>query len=260
MSNANMPDASGAPANRMVRVLPSLQEVASAAAELFVERAADAQAKRGVFTVALSGGSTPRAFHALLAASPLREKVDWSRIEFFWGDERCVPPDNADSNYLMAKQTLLDAVSVPADHIHRMRGEDDPATAAGGYEAEIWKVFGPSSGATPVFDLIYTGMGPDGHTLSLFPHTAALSVTDRLVTANTVPQLNTNRITFTTTLANAATLVAFVIAGGDKADSLAQVLEGPRNTDLYPSQLIAPSGELLFLLDPAAASQLKGSY
>jgi 6-phosphogluconolactonase len=260
MTDADMPDAAGAPANRMVRTLPNPQEVASAAAELFVERAADAQARRGVFTVALSGGSTPRAFHALLAASPLRDRVDWSRIQFFWGDERCVPPDRPDSNFLMAKQTLLDAVPVPDDHIHRMRGEDDPASAASAYEAEIWKVFGPSSDATPAFDLIYTGMGPDGHTLSLFPHTAALSVTDRLVIANNVPQLNTNRITFTTTLANAATLVAFVVAGADKAASLAQVLEGPRNTDLYPSQLIAPSGKLLFLLDQAAASQLKASY
>jgi 6-phosphogluconolactonase len=250
----------GKPSNRMVRVLPDTQLLAAAAAELFVERAADAQARRGWFHLALSGGSTPRAFHALLAASPLREKVDWSRIQFFWGDERCVPPDNAESNYLMARQTLLDAVPVPSDHIHRIRGEDDPAGAASAYEAEIWRVFGGPSGQTPAFDLIYTGMGPDGHTLSLFPHTAALSVSDRLVTANHVPQLNTDRITFTTTLANNAALVAFVIAGADKAGALAQVLEGPPNPDLYPSQLIAPSGELLFLLETSAAGQLKQSY
>ncbi|HEX9038821.1 MAG TPA: 6-phosphogluconolactonase [Ktedonobacterales bacterium] len=253
MRNGGTP---GAPGNRLVRVLPDAQLVAAAAAELFVERAADAQARRGVFTVALSGGSTPRLFHALLATSPLREKVDWSRIQFFWGDERCVPPDDPQSNYLMARQTLLDFVPAPDDRIHRMRGEDDPASAAAAYEAEIWRVFGGPSTQTPVFDLIYAGMGPDGHTLSLFPHTVALTVTDRLVSANHVPQMNTNRITFTTTLANNAALVAFVVSGGDKAAALAQVLDGLPNADLYPSQLITPSGELLYLLDEAAAAQL----
>lgn len=250
----------GKASNRMVRVLPDTQLLDSAAAEIFVERAADAQAKRGWFHVALTGGSTPRGYHALLASSPLRDKVDWSRIQFFWGDERCVPPDNDQSNYLMAKQTLLDAVPIPPDHIHRMRGEDDPASAASAYEAEIWSVFGGTAGATPSFDLIYLGMGSNGHTLSLFPHTTALSVTDRLVVANYVPELNMNRITFTTTLANNAALVAFVIAGADKAPALAQVLEGPPNPDLYPSQLIAPSGELLYLVETSAADQLKQSY
>ncbi len=252
----NTSEAAGAPNIRTVRILPDTQMVASAAAELFVERAADAQARRGVFHVALSGGSTPRHFHAMLAASPLRERVDWSHIQFFWGDERCVPPDHPDSNYRMARETLLDAVPVPPDHIHRMRGEDDPAAAAHAYEDEVRTVFAATPDETPRFDLIYTGMGPDGHTLSLFPHTAALSVTDHLVVANHVPQLNTNRITFTTTLANHAALVAFVIAGADKAAALAQVLEGPRNPEQYPSQLIAPVGELLFLLDQPAAAQL----
>lgn len=252
----NTSEASGAPSNRAVRVLPDAQAAARAAAELFVERAADAQTRRGVFHVALSGGSTPRLFHAMLAASPLREQVDWTRIQFFWGDERCVAPDHPDSNYRMARETLLDAVPVSPDHIHRMRGEDDPAAAARAYEDVLRAVFAAPPGETPRFDLIYTGMGPDGHTLSLFPHTAALSVTDRLVVANHVPQLNTNRITFTTTLANHAALVAFVIAGADKAPALAQVLEGPRDPEHYPSQLIAPAGKLLFLLDQPAAAQL----
>ncbi len=252
----NASEVSGAPANRAIRVLPDAQAVAWAAAELFVARAADAQARRGVFHVALSGGSTPRLFHAMLAASPLREQVDWSRIQFFWGDERCVPPDHPDSNYRMARETLLDTVPVPPDHIHRMRGEDDPAAAAHAFEDELRTVFAAAPGETPRFDLIYTGMGPDGHTLSLFPHTAALSVTDRLVVSNRVPQLDTNRITFTTTLANHAALIAFVIAGADKASALAQVLEGQRNPEQYPSQLIAPEGELLFLLDQPAAAQL----
>jgi 6-phosphogluconolactonase len=249
-------EASSAPANRLVRVFPDTQAVARAAAELFVARAAEAQAKQGVFHVALSGGSTPRLFHTMLAASPLRERVDWARIQFFWGDERCVPPDHPDSNYRMARETLLDAVPVPREHIHRMRGEDDPSAAARTYEDELRTIFAVAPGEIPRFDLIYTGMGPDGHTLSLFPYTAALKVTDRLVVANHVPQLNTERITFTTTLANQAALVAFVIAGADKAPALAQVLEGPRDPEQYPSQLIAPTGELLYLLDQSAAARL----
>ncbi len=252
----NASAASGAPTHRVVRVFPDARATAQAAAELFVARAADAQARRGVFHVALSGGSTPRLFHAMLAASPLRDQVDWSRIQVFWGDERCVPPDHPDSNYLMARETLLDAVPIPPERIHRMRGEEDPASAASAYEDELRAVFATAPGETPRFDLIYTGMGPDGHTLSLFPHTAALSVTDRLVVANYVPQLNASRITFTTTLANHAALVAFVVTGADKAPALAQVLEGPRDPRRYPSQLIAPAGELLFLLDQLAAAQL----
>jgi 6-phosphogluconolactonase len=248
--------ASGASPNRAVRILPDAQAVARAAAELFVTCARDAQALRGVFHVALSGGSTPRLFHAMLAASPLREQVDWSRIQFFWGDERCVPPGDPESNYGMARETLLDAVPVPPSHIHRMRGEEEPARAAREYEAELRQVFAAAPDSTPRFDLIYMGMGPDGHTLSLFPRTAVLGVTDRLVVANHVPQLNTNRITFTTTLANNAALVAFVIAGADKAPALVRVLEGPRDPEQYPSQLIAPAGELLYLLDQSAAAQL----
>lgn len=244
------------PSRRQVETLAESSAVAQAAAELFVERARAARAEGHDFRVALSGGSTPRRFHALLASSPLREQVDWSRVQFFWGDERCVPPDHPDSNYRMARETLLDAVPVSPAQIHRMRGEDDPAQAARAYEAEVRQVFGVAQGETPRFDLIYTGMGPDGHTLSLFPHTAALSVTDRLVTENAVPQLNTTRITFTTTLANNAALVVFVIAGADKADALAEVLQGEYNPQQYPSQLIAPAGELRFIVDQAAAAKL----
>ncbi len=241
---------------RQVETLADGSAVAQAAAELFVERARAALVEGHDFRVALSGGSTPRRFHTLLAASPLRERVDWTRVQFFWGDERCVSPDHPDSNYRMARETLLDAVPVSPAQIHRMRGEDDPAQAARAYEAEVRQVFGVAQGETPRFNLIYTGMGPDGHTLSLFPHTAALSVTDRLVTENIVPQLHTTRITFTTTLANNAALVAFVIAGADKADALAEVLQGVYNPQQYPSQLIAPTGELLFIVDSASAAKL----
>jgi 6-phosphogluconolactonase len=243
-------------ARRQVETLADSSAVAQAAAELFVTQARAAQAAGHDFRVALSGGSTPRRFHALLAASPLREQVDWARVQFFWGDERCVPPDDPESNYRMARETLLDAIPLAPQQVHRMRSEDDPAQAARAYAAELRQVFGVAADAIPRFDLIFVGMGPDGHTLSLFPHTAGLSVTDRLVTENVVPQLHTTRITFTTTLANNAALVAFVIAGSDKADALAQVLQGAPNPQQYPSQLIAPVGELRFIVDRAAAAKL----
>ncbi len=247
---------SPSPARRSLETLADASAVAQAAADLFVTQARAAQAQGHDFHVALSGGSTPRRFHALLAASPRREQIDWTRIQFFWGDERCVPPDHPDSNYRMARETLLDAVPVKPAQIHRMHGEDDPALAAQAYEAEARAVFAVAQPAIPRFDLIYLGMGPDGHTLSLFPHTAALSVTDRLVTENSVPQQNTTRITFTTTLANNAALIAFVIDGADKADALVEVLQGPPNPQQYPSQLIAPAGELRFIVDQAAAARL----
>ncbi|HEX8982440.1 MAG TPA: 6-phosphogluconolactonase [Ktedonobacterales bacterium] len=245
------------PTTRTIETFPDVAAVAQAAADLFVAHSRAAQAEGRDFRVALSGGSTPRRFHAMLAASPLREQVDWSRIQFFWGDERCVAPDDAESNYRMARETLLDAVPVAPAQIHRMRGEDDPAQAALAYENEVRQVFGVAATGVPRFDLIYVGMGPDGHTLSLFPHTAALNLTNRLVTENAVLQLQTNRITFTTTLANAAAVVAFVVAGADKADALAEVLQGERNPEQYPSQLIAPAGELRFLVDAPAAAKLR---
>lgn len=231
---------------------------AQAAAELFVAQARIAQAQGRDFRVALSGGSTPRDYHKLLATSPLREQVYWARIQFFWGDERCVPPTSRDSNYGMGRETLLRHVPVSEAQIHRMRGEDDPAEAARAYEAEVRAVFGARADEIPRFDLIYTGMGTNGHTLSLFPHTKALTITDRLVTENAVPELNTSRITFTTTLTNAAALVACVVVGHDKADPMAEVVEGAYNPELYPAQLIAPTnGELRYIVDSSAASKLK---
>ncbi len=249
-------------AHRQVETLADGAAVAQAAADLFVAQARAALAHGHDFRVALSGGSTPRRFHALLAVTPLREQVDWTRVQFCWGDERWVPPDHSDSNYRMARETLLDTVPIRPEQIHRMRGEDDPARAARAYEAELRQAFGVGPGMAPQdvprFDLIYLGMGPDGHTLSLFPHTAALGVTDRLVTENVVPQLATTRITFTPPLANNAALVAFLIAGADKADALAQVLQGAPDSQRYPSQLIAPAGELRFIIDQAAAAKLRG--
>lgn len=238
--------------------VPSAQDVARRAAELFVRRNQEARA-RGRFTVALSGGSTPRAFHALLAAPPFRDQVDWSVTQFYWGDERCVAPDDPESNFRMARETLLDNVPIHDAQVHRIHSEmDDPTAAAALYADELRQEFALAPGAAPRFDLIYLGMGPDGHTASLFPHTAALHVRDQLVVANYVPKLSTWRITLTAEVLNAAATVAFLVAGQDKADALAAVLDGPPNPEQYPSQLVTPSsGELLWVVDDAAAARLR---
>ena len=236
--------------------LDDLNAVAHAAAVLFVRAAQEARG-RGRFNVVLSGGSTPRAFHTLLAAPPYRDQVEWSQVHFYWGDERCVAPDDPESNFRMARETLLDKVPIREAQIHRIHTEDDPVAAARLYADELRQDFGLAEGQLPRFDLIYLGMGPDGHTASLFPHTAALAVTEHLVTANYVPKLAVNRITLTYPVLNAAAAVAFLIAGADKSDALAAVLEGPREPETYPSQLIAPTdGDLYWLVDRAAAAKL----
>lgn len=243
-------------ARRRIEVADDLQGVARLAADLFVRLV---ELRSGAtFRVALSGGSTPKALHTLLAAPPLRDRVEWSRVAFYWGDDRTVPPDHPDSNYKMARDTLLSLVPVREDQIHRMRTELPPSAAADDYERTLRDTFQLAPGQLPRFDLIFLGMGPDGHTLSLFPHTEALRVTDRLVVANHVAKLSTDRVTFTYPVANNAAAVAFMVAGDDKADALAQVLEGPRDVEEYPSQGIAPTdGELYWFVDRAAAAKLR---
>jgi 6-phosphogluconolactonase len=236
--------------------LDDLPAVAHAAAVLFV-RAAQSARERRRFNVVLSGGSTPRAFHTLLAAPPYRDQVEWSRVHFYWGDDRCVAPDDPESNFRMARETLLDRVPVREAQIHRIHTEEDPVVAANLYADELRQDFALAEGQLPRFDLLYLGMGPDGHTASLFPHTAALAVTDKLVSPNYVPKLAVNRITLTYPVLNNAAVVAFLVAGEDKANALAAVLDGPRDPDTYPSQLIAPTdGELFWLVDRAAAAKL----
>lgn len=248
------------PTQRTIRRFPDAEALSRAAAEEFVRLARSAIDTGGRFTVALSGGSTPRRLYQLLAAAPLREQVDWTRVEFFWGDERSVPPTHKDSNYRMAREAMLDTLDVPAGHVHRLHGESsDLDTAAQSYQAELARVFGiPPTGDPPRFDLVLLGMGPDGHTASLFPHTAALQETVRWVVPNRVPQKNTDRLTLTVPVLNAAAVVLFLIAGEDKTDRLAEVLEGPPDTARLPSQLIRPyDGQLLWFVDTAAAKKLK---
>jgi 6-phosphogluconolactonase len=240
-----------------VRVYADAEELALKAARSFARLADQYVIGGGRFTVALSGGSTPKAMLSLLARDPFRDTVPWESIYFFWGDERTVPPDHADSNYRMAADALLAHVPVPSDHIFRIPADDpDPERAAADYEAAIRRAFGVSEG-WPRFDLVMLGMGPDGHTASLFPGTTALHVLDRIVVSNFVPKFDTYRITLTAPAINAARNVMFVAGGADKAATLKDVLEGPYQPDTYPSQMIRPGdGALLWMVDEAAAAQL----
>jgi 6-phosphogluconolactonase len=242
---------------RNILVFPDTQSLERSAAERFVERARASIADHGVFTVALSGGSTPKRLFALLAADPYRSQLAWDKIQFFWGDERTVPPDDKDSNYRMANEALLSHVPVPPDHVHRIEAENpDPAAAAAAYAVTIRKVFGSVAGGSelPRFDLILLGMGPDGHTASLFPGTTALHEQKALVVANWVEKFNTWRITMSAPLINHAACVAFLIEGEEKAEPLREVLFGTHQPELYPSQLINPSnGECYWFVDEPAA-------
>ena len=246
---------------RIIRIFPDVEALSKAAAFEFVRWAGEAVAARGRFTVALSGGSTPKRLYELLAAAPSRSQIDWGRVEFFWGDERCVPPDHKDSNYRMAREAMLAHLPIPHEHIHRMEAErSDREAAARDYEAVIARVFGVSSGGEPpALDLLLMGMGPDGHTASLFPHTQALDETRRWVVPNHVPQLNTDRMTLTRPILNRGREVLFLVAGADKAERLAEVLAGPADPKRLPSQSIQPEGQLVWFVDSAAAARLPSS-
>jgi 6-phosphogluconolactonase len=234
-------------------------EVASAAARLFTDRVSAAAQARGIARVAISGGTTPKAMFALLAdpSQPFVKHVPWDKLDLYWVDERCVPPDHADSNYRMTKEQLLSKVPLPAERIHRMEGELPPEEAAARYEATIRNGFRLEGAETPTFDLILLGMGDDGHTASLFPHTEALDDMTHIVVANHVSQKDTWRITLTWPVINQGREVVFLIEGAGKAQVLQDVLLGPYQPETYPSQIIRPAGgKLTFLLDSAAAAKL----
>jgi len=242
----------GAP--RIVR-LANPQLLAKRAADEFAASASAAQRGRGRFAVALSGGKTPRAMLETLSTRAL----DWPSIHFFWSDERCVGPDDPNSNYRMARDALLSKIGVGEVNVHRMRGDLDPMAGASAYDAELRAFFGPSA---PVFDLLFLGLGPDGHTASLFPGTAALAVTDVWCAANEVsePVASPWRLTLTYPAINAARRVVFLVEGTDKSDILAKVLGNEKDVRRYPAQGIAPSdGELVWLVDSAAAAKLPPS-
>ncbi len=228
-------------------------------AELFTDCIAQSIAARKLARIAISGGSTPRRTFEMLADAnlPFRTRVDWSRLFLFWVDERCVPPDHADSNFHMTREALLSKVPLPEAQIFRMEGELDPHEAAARYESTLRNQFRLEGAEVPCFDLIALGMGDDGHTASLFPGTEALQEWMALVTANFVPQKETWRVTLTAPVLNHARNVVFQIAGKNKAAVLRDVLLGPYDPERTPSQLICPdAGSLLFLLDRDAATQL----
>ncbi|MBC8448967.1 MAG: 6-phosphogluconolactonase [Chloroflexi bacterium] len=227
------------------RVYEDAAGLATAAAENFVVLAREAIAARGRFLVALAGGSTPRAAYELLATEPFAASVDWTRVHLFWGDERCVPPDHPDSNYRMARETLLDRVQIPAANVHRMRCELAPQQAAAAYERELEKALGEDGR----FDLILLGLGTDGHTASLFPGAAALGERERRVLAVYVEKLKAWRVTLTLPVINTARHVIFLVSGTSKAETLARV----RASEPLPAGLVQPvAGRLLWLLDKDA--------
>jgi 6-phosphogluconolactonase len=236
-------------------IVPDATAVTQAAADQFVAHARSAIAASGRFTVALSGGSTPKAMFARLIDQP----IDWARVQVFWGDERCVPPDDADSNYRMAREALLDHVPIPDQNVHRMQGEINPTQAASNYTAELRAVFGQVE--WPRFDLILLGLGPDAHTASLFPGTDVIHEQQRWVVGHFVEKLNAYRITLTPPVINHAEHVIFLVAGTDKAAAFRSVLSHhPFDPDRFPAQIIQPiSGTLTWFVDQAAAAQLAES-
>jgi 6-phosphogluconolactonase len=237
-----------------IELLADDAHLADAAAERFVGIVESTLRFRRIADVALAGGSTPRAMNALLAAAPRRRAVEWDRVRFFFGDERTVPPEDAESNYHMTRETLFAPLGIPADHIFRMRGEDEPHAAAAAYAEILTRELG----ARPRFDLLFLGMGPDGHTASIFPGTLAAIDDTKLVVANWVEKFSTWRITITPHVINDAAHVVITTGGDSKADALHAVMDGPHEPDVYPVQLVAPTdGQLHWLIDEAAAAKLE---
>ncbi len=233
-----------------LRVLDTPADVAKALADVFVACGAEAIGARGRFIVALSGGTTPKAAYQLLATSPYRTALDWNKVEVFFGDERCVPPEDAQSNYKMARDTFLRAVGIPDANVHRMRGESDPRDAALTYRTELITLLGD----TPRFDLVMLGMGPDGHTASLFPGANPLDEDATLVRAVYSTSQKQWRITLTPKVINNARTVVFAVEGASKTQTLKAVREGPYDPSNLPSQIVAPNdGHLIWLVDRAAA-------
>ena len=242
-----------------VQVVHDSAELAHAAAELFASTVEQAVAERGRAFVALSGGSTPKQMGALLAREPFRSRVPWDKVDIFWGDERCVPLGSPESNAGEAMRGYLDLVGIPRENVHPwLTDPEASSTAAMEYEVNLRSAFGQATGV-PRFDLVLLGMGDDGHTASLFPHTDALQAEQPLAVANFVPKLGADRLTLTRPVLNAGRAIVFLAGGPGKATMLEAVLEGPVDAVERPAQSIAPSepdGSLTWLVDTAAAARL----
>ncbi len=229
---------------------------AAAAAQEVARLAAASLRDEGRFSMVLSGGSTPRGLYRLLADEPLRSLVDWSRVDVFWGDERCVPPDHPESNFRLARQALLSRVPIPGDRIHRVRGEDEPSRAAKAYDAELRR----HAGDPPLFSLLLLGLGADGHTASLFPGSPALEDDGRLVAAVRAPSEPSRRITLTPLALRCSAEVLVLTVGRNKAGALARTLGADPDADPTPAAAVVPAGSrVLWMVDREAASRLSPS-
>jgi 6-phosphogluconolactonase len=240
-----------------IAIYPDTNTLSHEAAQFIVRLANEAIVTRGRFTIALSGGSTPKVLYGLLGDEPYRSQIDWVQVDIFWSDERCVPPDSEESNYYLAQQVLLNKIPIPAGQVHRMPADQpDRDAASQAYTEEMQRTFGTNG--IPNFDLIQLGMGPEGHTASLFPHQPSLHEQQRLVMPVSVPKPPPLRLTFTPPLLNAARQVLFLVTGAEKADAVQAVLEGEYDPDEYPAQIVRPdNGEVVWMLDNAAAAKLK---
>jgi len=242
----------------LVTVCETLAAFAETAAARFARAVAAAVTARGTARVALAGGRTPEALYRLLAEMPYREAIDWSSVSLFWGDERCVPPDHPDSNYRMVREALLSHVAIPEANIHRMRGEiGDPVAAAREYQEVLREACCVEVDTLPRLDLCLLGLGPDGHTASLFPGLPAIREKQRWVVAARVEKLDAWRLTLTPAVINNARHVLFLVTGAEKAETVRAVLEGPVDPDRLPAQIVRPvHGRLEWLLDRDAAGRL----
>ena len=239
-----------------IAIYPDIATLSHDAAQHIVRIANESIATYGRFTMALSGGTTPRKTYELLGSEPYSRQINWTLVHIFWGDERSVPPESPDSNYRMAHEILLSKIPVPAVQVHRMLANEPNRDAASQeYVEEMQRVFATDD--IPSFDLIQLGMGPEGHTASLFPHQEALHEERRLVMPVSVPKPPPDRLTFTPPLLNAARNILFLVTGSDKADALHAVLEGPYQPDEYPTQIVRPpNGEVVWMVDTAAAQNI----
>ena len=240
---------------RDIIICRDIGELSRTAAEQWVAQARQAIAARGRCAIALSGGSTPKALYSMLASAEFNLQLPWRQIHLFWGDERCVAPDHAESNFRMVKEALLSKILIPAENVHRLRGEFEPAAAASAYETELRQFFLPSPGQSPRFDLILLGLGEDGHTASLFPHSSALNETARWVATTYVEKLDAHRLTLTFPVINNAAQIAFLVAGASKAAIVKEILASEKCD--YPAARIRPeNGQLIWFVTQDAAGNL----
>jgi len=238
----------------IVKTYPNVDVLSAAAAELFAQKACQAVDKRGRCNAVLAGGGTPRSMYELLAGKPYCLTIPWKKIHVYWGDERCVPSNDKASNQLMARQSLLDHVPIPTANIHPIVYDNSPSMAAKQYESLLQATF---KGQASQFDIVLLGLGDDGHTASLFPMTEALHIQNHWVSPVYVAKQNLYRVTLTAPILNQATTIIFLVAGSTKAHIIREVIEGPRDSNRLPAQLIQPvNGELYWLLDQDAAALL----